>query len=57
MGTPKTGRRKTSARRIARILTEPLWRRDKLEMRIADAVLAAVEPKRTRRKRPGKSSR
>jgi hypothetical protein len=54
------------ADRIVRAVTEPLWQRDKLQMRIAGALLSAIEPKRRRprprtaaknRKRSGKGSR
>jgi hypothetical protein len=35
--------------RIVRAVTEPLWQRDKLEMRAIDALLSVVESKRRRR--------
>jgi len=37
--------------RIVRAITEPLWQRDTLQMRAADALLSAIEPRRRRRRR------
>ena len=38
--------RKPSAR-IIRTVTEPLWRRDLLEMRAIDALVSTLRPRRT----------
>ena len=41
---------RTTAKRILRTVTLPLWKRDQLEMRAIDRLLAVFEPKRTHRR-------
>jgi hypothetical protein len=43
--------------RLVRAVTEPLWKRDELEMRAVDAVLSIVERKRKRPSRHAAASK
>jgi len=43
--------------RIVRAITGPLWLRDELQMRAADALLSAIETKRRRGRRRARATK
>ena len=44
-----------TVKRIIRDATRPMWKRDQLEMRAVDKLLAVFEPKRRQRRAPAAS--